>query len=90
MLGAMRLKITIFKGRNSVCRVAKNFQPFYVGGDTTENHDFQRGKQRLQCSIFYDFQKMTQRFQVVFSGGDLEEKGIFPLGQGCEKIETDP
>ena len=26
----------------------KFFQPFYVGGDTTENHDFQRGTQRLQ------------------------------------------
>ena len=77
-LGAMRLKITIFKGGNSVCRGTKKFfQQFYVGGDTTENHDFQRGNQRLQG-------------YKNFSGGDLEENGCFPLGHGCEKIETDP
>ena len=33
MLGAMRLKITIFKDGNSVCRGTKIFQPFSVGCD---------------------------------------------------------
>ena len=95
----MRLKITIFKGRNSVCRVAKIFKSFYVGGDTIENYHFQKRKQRLQgykkfFQLFYvggdatknyDFQREKQRLQ-----GSFFLKGILSLGQGCEKIETDP
>ena len=60
MLGAMRLKMTIFIEGNSLCRVAKNFQPFYVGGDATENDDFQRGKQCLQG--YKKFSASIQRF----------------------------
>ena len=60
MLGAMRLKMTIFIEGNSLCRVAKIFQPFYVGGDATENDDFQRGKQCLQG--YKKFSASIQRF----------------------------
>ncbi len=40
-MGAMRLKMTIFKGENSVCRVAF----FSDGNDATESADFQKVKQ---------------------------------------------
>ena len=47
--GAMRQKMAIFKGGNSVCRGYKFFRNGeIIGGDASENGDFQRGKQRLQ------------------------------------------
>ena len=59
-MGAMRLKMTIFTEGNSLWYGTKIFQPFYVGGDATENDDFQRGKQCLQG--YKKFSASIQRF----------------------------
>jgi len=57
MLGAMRLKMTIFTERNSVCRVAfyETNHRFFKGGDPTKNSNFQREKVGLLWSK--NFQK---------------------------------
>ena len=45
----MRQKMAIFKVGNSVCRCTNFFRNGeIIGGDASENGDFQRGKQRLQ------------------------------------------
>ena len=45
----MRQKMAIFKGGNSVCMGTIFFRNGeIIGGDASENGDFQRGKQRLQ------------------------------------------
>ena len=50
---AMRQKMAIFKGGNSVCKGTNVFtNGETIGGDASENGDFQRRKQRLQGPFF--------------------------------------
>ena len=73
--GAMRRKMAILKGGNSVCRdtffsdisfyLHKEFPSRQTkGGDVIENVDFPKRKQRLQGTKFYrDLILLTQRLQ---------------------------
>ena len=52
--GTMRQKMTIFKEGNSVCRGPKILKDAAeLGGDASENGDFQRENQRLQGYKFF-------------------------------------
>ena len=72
----MRQKMAIFRRGNSVCSGPNLFRNGeIIGGDASENGDFQRRKQRLQGTK--GFQEPTLAGVVdeymKFSGGDLVE-----------------
>ena len=70
----MRQKMAIFKEEKAFAGYNFFRNGEIIGGDASENGDFQKGKQRLQGTKFVFFAFVSS---VEIGGGDLEANGHF-------------